>query len=612
MGTPTYKNHYAVTAIVPPLSPPKLPSSRPPPLPTPVSITALSSPLSISSRSSSAVYPPFRGRVSNGSNYDSQERRLVSLETQVQTLRDQLHETKGLLTETQSENDRLRYMFANPDPEELAKLRQCLTAAEADVIQRQNEMDILRRQYDPPVSASGDYRRPLSSVYSADVSRRLVSLLKVQVGALSKVLHSSQSSKFTVLRPSVDKLIRTVANLDENAEQAIDKMENAFADVVAAYERLSSLIDYRRKDQIEAGTMTDAVETAAVASSSTETADGFVDEDLIREIHVLEGELEDIQLVHSDEMESQKLDFERQLRALKERVEYEEASRRKLQEELQTLNSSNDQRIAAIKATYEDTIADLRSQFDIDLKKLRDEHQEELEDEKNATRLALDCVRRAHEEELVAATEKLRREHSTEMSNISPNGTGGSDKNAKQMLDQMAAEIKSLSTMYTAKCLENSQLDEKMQALLADKENQTEREEMELHNRRMQRDIRQKDATIDELRLRICELERRLSGRGSPEADSTDFNCSRRPIRRSLSRTPVLPKDYTFSYYANNNSTATGDQPRTPRSRSNRFGTSAGTEVGPNGRVPVDRLRSVSTGRHREPRTLEGRSVPAA
>lgn len=41
-----------------------------------------------------------------------------------------------------------------------------------------------------------------------------------------------------------------------------------------------------------------------------------------------------------------------------------------------------------------------RQQFDDDLRKLQDEHDRELEEEKQATKLALDVVQRAHREEL--------------------------------------------------------------------------------------------------------------------------------------------------------------------------------------------------------------------
>lgn len=39
------------------------------------------------------------------------------------------------------------------------------------------------------------------------------------------------------------------------------------------------------------------------------------------------------------------------------------------------------------------------------------------------------------------------------------------------MIEKMSAELTNLSSLYSAKCLENLQLDEKMQDLLVDREN---------------------------------------------------------------------------------------------------------------------------------------------
>jgi hypothetical protein len=63
--------------------------------------------------------------------------------------------------------------------------------------------------------------------------------LKIQIGALSKVLHSSRATSFISLRQYVDNLIRIVASLDENTPQNVDLMQNAFLDVIAAFENVS-------------------------------------------------------------------------------------------------------------------------------------------------------------------------------------------------------------------------------------------------------------------------------------------------------------------------------------------------------------------------------------
>uniref|UniRef100_A0AC34QTP1 PH domain-containing protein n=1 Tax=Panagrolaimus sp. JU765 TaxID=591449 RepID=A0AC34QTP1_9BILA len=433
---------------------------------------------------------------------ENRQSRFAELKSQVQLLRNQLQETKNLLSESQSENERLRNLFNNSnDSEELNKLRRCLTAAEQDVIKHQTEMDMLRKQYEKESNGYGSPKNNFpSDVCTLEVSRWLVSLLKVQVGALSKVLHSSQSPKFDSLRQIVDKLIRTVAVLDENKEQTMNRMETAFDDVVAAYEKLANLIDYRGQDLIYS-------KSHQLASSS---------EDLLKDIQDLEGELEEVQAVHNEEMEAFKIEFERQIKTLKERLGHEESSRKKLQEELSLINSTNEQRLTTLRNSYEETIKELREQFENDLKKLKQEHSDELEDEKNATRLALDAVRRAHEEELEQAMEKMRKEQQLEASsNLINTNDAVRDRQAK-VIEQITNELTNLSAMYSAKCLENSQLDEKMQSLIMDKENDIQKEEIETQNRKLQRELRQKDTTIDELKLRIITLERKL------DVNSTD------------------------------------------------------------------------------------------
>ncbi|EJW78754.1 hypothetical protein WUBG_10339, partial [Wuchereria bancrofti] len=79
------------------------------------------------------------------------------------------------------------------------------------------------------------------------------------------------------------------------------------------------------------------------------------------------------------------------------------------------------------------------------------------------------------------------------------------------MLEQMSTELAQLSALYSAKCLENSQLDEKMSLLLADKENQSSLNDVETQNRRLHRELRQKDTIIEELRQTVAFLERRTA-----------------------------------------------------------------------------------------------------
>lgn len=89
-------------------------------------------------------------------------------------------------------------------------------------------------------------------------------------------------------------------------------------------------------------------------------------------------------------MERQRTDYEHQLQTLRDRMDHEESYKKKLQEELQTINTStarNEERATdLLKSSYEETILDLQKEFDDRLEKLQKEHNVELEEEKNATK----------------------------------------------------------------------------------------------------------------------------------------------------------------------------------------------------------------------------------
>ncbi|VDN30944.1 unnamed protein product [Gongylonema pulchrum] len=107
------------------------------------------------------------------------------------------------------------------------------------------------------------------------------------------------------------------------------------------------------------------------------------------------------------------------------------------------------------------------------------------------------------------------------------------------MLEQMSAELEQLSALYSAKCLENSQLDEKMSLLLADKENHSSSSAVEIQNRRLQREIRQKDAVIEELRQKVTFLERRVA----------DLTGEELPLRYGRIRSFSSGLFFTFAHY---------------------------------------------------------------
>jgi regulator of replication initiation timing len=76
-------------------------------------------------------------------------------------LRNQLNDTKHRLNEVTSENDQLRTLFTKQDviclietnyplSFQITHLRRCLHVAEADIVNQQNEMNLLYKQFDSP------------------------------------------------------------------------------------------------------------------------------------------------------------------------------------------------------------------------------------------------------------------------------------------------------------------------------------------------------------------------------------------------------------------------------------------------------------------------------
>ncbi|VDN08475.1 unnamed protein product [Thelazia callipaeda] len=187
-----------------------------------------------------------------------------------------------------------------------------------------------------------------------------------------------------------------------------------------------------------------------------------------------------------DELEELQSKFDHQLSLLRERLQHEEHRRKKAQEELQTINSLNDHSMTAMKKTHEELLEELRRHYEEQITTLRDEHVAELQEEKKATKMALDAVQRAHDAELKNIAEKVRTMSSCGTGTISSGIMSSSQActsvdirndiqstRQSKMLEQMSTELAQLSALYSAKCLENSQLDEKMSLLLADKENQS-------------------------------------------------------------------------------------------------------------------------------------------
>ncbi|KAK5978230.1 hypothetical protein GCK32_021233 [Trichostrongylus colubriformis] len=85
------------------------------------------------------------------------------------------------------------------------------------------------------------------------------------------------------------------------------------------------------------------------------------------------------------------------------------------------------------------------------------------------------------------------------------------------MLEQMREELTNLSAAYSAKCIENAQLDERLSALMEERDREVESEDIQ----RLQRDLIARDSQVAELQRRISAYERRSNGESHIVASGT-------------------------------------------------------------------------------------------
>lgn len=441
----------------------------------------------------------------------SQELRMRTLENQVASLREQLHESSARLDSARTENERLKHLFRESDPACLSALRKSLSAAESEITRQHSEMERLRHQMSSP--------NKIDDVLSQFQSR-LVSMLKVQLGALSKFNKCIGHCNSETVE-DIERLMRLLAEIDRSSfdsknEEEWECLHRILEDTTLLFDTVSQNV--RRKIHCDAET-------------NTEEDYYSSDEEDIKQDHEWEAEVTAIKNTHQSEIESLRHHYEHQLKTLRERAEHEETSRKRAQEELMNVTSMKDQSLSSVKQSYEDVLDEQRRGFEREIKGLREEHEKELGEEKQATRLALEAVRRAHEEELRQLSERVK------------TGVSGSDmqrsmqdaqSRQSKMLDQMREELTNLSALYSSKCIENAQLDERVSAIMEEKNKESSED-----NLRLQSELLAREQQIEELKKRIAILERRMEEGGissDKEEVSMDEGQSAVKFRKSPSK----------------------------------------------------------------------------
>ncbi|EGT54277.1 hypothetical protein CAEBREN_32174 [Caenorhabditis brenneri] len=430
--------------------------------------------------------------IGTASRISSDETRLRSLEQQVWNQRRDMNEHSLIL---QVENLRTQLDEAKDDStrrkrdavnQEIKELRITLKSSEDELQRYRKEVDMLRRQIS-------------QNTQTVTLQRAILSTLRTQLSALSSLLRSSLFLGAVDLFDSLDHILDRIS-VDLNLEQT----EEVLRQTTELFEKVSSAV-----------TIPYLSDSWTMTEQEKEPRERTPEEDI-------EETIREIRRNHTSEVDSIKSQCEQRLAVLKERAEREEGRRKKLQEQLVMATTRSDESISSVKTSFSQMLAEQRKTFDEELEVVKKEHEERLMEEKHATRLALEAVRRAHEEELKNVAEK------------SKNGEGSSIGRQSEIFDEMREELINVCALYSAKCLENSQLDEQLANLISEKEASVE---LSIENDKLRSEIDRKSKEINDLQRKMNNYEKLSQSRTDPEVlAGTTVSRARREKQKKRNR----------------------------------------------------------------------------
>uniref|UniRef100_A0A8R1I770 Uncharacterized protein n=1 Tax=Caenorhabditis japonica TaxID=281687 RepID=A0A8R1I770_CAEJA len=417
-------------------------------------------------------------QIGTASRISSDETRLRSLEQQVENLRSELDKEKD-------KTERRKREAAN---QEIRELRITLKTSEEELHRYRKEVDTLRKQL-------------TQNTQTVTLQRAVLSTLNTQLSALNSLLRSSPFHVSVELFDSLESILDRIS-IDLNLEQT----EEVLRQTTKLFENVSSAITSPYLS--DSWTMTEQPEKEPSERTSEEDA-----EETIREIRKS----------HNSELESIKSQCEQRLAVLKERAEREEGRRKKLQEQLVMASTRSDESISSVKTSFTQMLTEQKKAFDEELESVKREHEEKLMEEKHATKLALEAVRRAHQEDLRNLKEK------------SKSGEGGSNlEKTSEMFEDIREELINVCALYSAKCIENSQLDEQLANLISEKEASVE---LSIENDKLRSEIDRKTKEIHDLTRKMNNYEKLSQSRTDLEASAgTTVSRARREKQKKRNR----------------------------------------------------------------------------
>ncbi|XP_076674012.1 myosin phosphatase Rho interacting protein outspread isoform X2 [Andrena cerasifolii] len=150
-------------------------------------------------------------------------------------------------------------------------------------------------------------------------------------------------------------------------------------------------------------------------------------------------------------------------RSMSAELDTDAETRKRYKEEIKQLRALCEKGLLAMENSHRRIISEMEEKHRQELENLRVEKEQALSEETQATLAALDAMRKAHEHEVQKEIAKFKQEFIKQMQ--AREDIGVLHKEHEEEMEEIKQEILSLSAKYSSKCVESAALEEKVGSL---------------------------------------------------------------------------------------------------------------------------------------------------
>ncbi|XP_066291984.1 golgin subfamily A member 4-like isoform X3 [Branchiostoma lanceolatum] len=327
----------------------------------------------------------------------------------------------------------------------------------------QKELDQLKTQLQ--TSQEDLQRKNRESIAEVDQLTELIETLKHQheeeVGGLRDALAREIDSAREEVTRSFQKTVASVGcSTEEEAEFVSgDVLRERLEELEQEWEEKLAAAKQAHEDDLEQvrNDMLTAVRFAQEAAKTDQES-----EELRKRVQELEEEIHQVEAEYEEALRRQKEEFERALhRSQASGVPGKEHSK-KYEEELDSIKAVSDQALSSLEDSHQRMLDDMKRAHQRELEKVEEQKETLLAEETAATIAAIEAMKKAHRDELVREVAKARMEAgqtSQDLEDIR--------QEHQKEIEALNREVEVLSKQFSAKCVEKSHLDQRVETQAA-------------------------------------------------------------------------------------------------------------------------------------------------